>query len=354
MKKMRAVFVHAPGDLRYEEIGIPSINQKTLLVKILAAGICGGDRKTFQGEKFWLERDFPYIPGHEFIGEVTEIGREAAKQYGLKVGDYTTAEIIIPCFKCYYCIRGSYHFCLNGKYYGSQKNGAWAEYMKYEENSIVWKVPKFNPTRMGALIEPLSCAIHAIEQSEIRFEDTVAISGMGAIGLLMLQVAKFKTPKCIVALDIQDSMLTIAQQLGADVTININKENVSEHIMDITDGLGCDVFIEVSGSGSALSLGVSLLKKRGRMVIFATYSKETPINFTYIGDAKELDIRGCHISPHTYPTAIRYLAEGLINVEKVVTHILPLSSFRKGLTLQSTETVPRGKVILMPRLSEKA
>jgi len=348
MEKMNAVVAYAPGDFRYQKVRIPSVNDETILVKILAAGICGGDRKIYNKERVWWKQEFPYIPGHEFIGEVVEIGKKVARQYGLKIGDHAIAEIIVPCSRCYYCLRGSYHFCLSGKYYGSELNGGWAEYMRYEEKSIVWKVPKLDPIWTGSLIEPLTCAIHGIERGGVNLKDTVVVSGMGSIGLLMTQVLKLKTPRLLVALDVKDGVLSVAKELGADITINVEKEDALGRIMDITNGLGCDVFTEASDAGDAIRLGLAMLRKRGRLVIFGVYSEETPVDFSYISDMKELDVMGCHISPNTYSLAIEYLADKLIDVKKVVTHIFSLNNFLKGLATNADTDTPRGKVISIP------
>ena len=191
---MMAVRNYGPRDYRLETIAKPTAGPGEVVIHVDAAGICGSDGKCFTGgAMFW---DDPYVkvpvtPGHEFFGTVTELGEGAGEKHGLKVGDKAIAEQIYPCEKCRYCKRGQYWMCEVHNIYGFQRevaDGAWADYMKFGVNARVHKVPDDMSLEAGVLIEPLACAIHAVERGEIQLGDTVVLAGAGTLGLLKLQV----------------------------------------------------------------------------------------------------------------------------------------------------------------------
>ncbi len=341
-EKNLAVVAYAPEDYKLEEVALPKVGEEEVLLKVKAAGICASDIKCYHGAKrYWQGPPAPYvkapfIPGHEFIGEVVEVGSSAAKKWGIKVGDKAIAEQILPCWECRYCKSGKYWMCERNYvfgFHGGIDDGAWAEYMKFPPGSIIHKVPKDLPDKWGAMIEPLSCAIHAVERADIEFSDTVVISGTGSIGLCMLQVAKLKSPQKIIALDTKDDRLKIAKDLGADVAINVTREDAVKAVLDLTEGYGCDVYIEAAGHPNSVKQGLQMIRKLGRYVEFGVFAEETCLDWSVVGDQKELDIRGSHLGPYCYPLAIDYLYKGIIKVDKIVTHTFPLKEFEKALQL---------------------
>lgn len=347
---------HAPEDYRLETCPVPEITDDEVLVKILAVGICAGDAKCFAGAPyFWGSPDHPryvqppVIPGHEFIGEVVKIGKVAERKYQLSVGDNAIAEQIIPCWDCHFCKRGKYNMCavhdVCGFHQASQ--GAMATYMRYPANSIVHKVPKSIPAWKAVFIEPLACSIHAIELGDIQFSDTVVISGCGPLGLGMVKAAKMKNPKLLIALDLFDWKLEIAKKCGADVIFNASKVNVVEEVLKLTGGFGCDVYVEATGHPQSVKQGLLMMVKQGRFVEYSVFGKETSVDWTIISDAKELTIRGGHLSPLCYPQAISMLEKNQLPMEDIVTHQLPLKDVVKGINLvnKSSESI---KVILIP------
>jgi len=355
-KTMKAVVIHGIGDYRLEEIPIPQLGFGEVLVRVKAAGICAGDVKAFHGIRVWGSDDIapyikvPVVAGHENIGEVVALGKGAAEKYGLKIGDMAVSEQIVPCGKCRFCLEGEYWMCEQHDIYGfihGRAEGGWSEYMKYPANAINHKVPSDIKSEYAALIEPLACAIHAVERGNIQLRDVVVIAGMGPIGLCMLQIARLKSPGLLIAVDMKPYRLELARRLGADLTIDVSKRDVVKEVKKLTDGYGCDVYIDVAGSSEGTIQGLRMLRKLGTFVEFAVHSKPLSVDWSIIGDVKELNIYGSHLGAYSYPKAIEYLHDGTINAEKIVTHVLPLEEFQQGLEIASLGEKSL-KVILVP------
>lgn len=355
---MQSVICHGPHDYRLETIAVPKIKEDEVLVKIQACGICAGDIKSYDGAAmFWGGgvlppwNDAPVTPGHEFIGEVVAIGDMASKKYGLVLGDMAIAEQIVPCGECVFCKSGEYWMCEKQNIYGHQKvvaDGGMAQYMKYGARSVIHKVPKSIPPKLAAMIEPLSCSVHTISRADIQFNDVVVVAGMGPIGLCKLQLAKLKNPKLLIAIDMKPKRLALAKKLGADVALNAAEIDVVEAVKRLTGGYGCDVYIHNSGHPSGVINGLKMIKKMGTFVEFSVFSGETSVDWSIIGDRKELDIRGSHISGKDgYPVAISMLEKGIIKVDEIVTHEFALKDY-----LQAFELAKKGddsiKVVLVP------
>lgn len=337
---MKAVRNHGPRDYRLEQVPVPSAGPGEVVIRVDASGICGSDGKCFTGgAMFWGDSPWvkaPVTPGHEFFGTVTELGEGAAELYGLQLGDKAIAEQILPCGACRYCQRGQYWMCEVHNIYGFQgevADGAWADYMKFHAGSRVFKVPSDMPLGAGVLIEPLACAIHAVERANIQLGDTVVLAGVGTLGLLMLQVIALKNPGTIIVQDTKPERLELARSLGAHVTIDVRHEDPAEIVKGLTGGYGADVFIEATGYPKAVVQGLQLIRKLGTFVVFGVFGENVTVDWSIIGDRKELDIFGAHLGPYRYPLAIDYLHRGIVKHEPIVTHQMPLSRFQEGLDL---------------------
>lgn len=334
---MTAVVCHGPGDYRVEEVPVPTIGPGELLLQIPAAGICASDIKCFLGGPlFWGDEtrpayvEAPVIAGHEFAGRVVAAGEGALDRHGVRLGDRVIPEQIIPCNACRFCKRGQYWMCQVHDIFGfkgKRADGGWAPYLRVPANAIVHRIPDTVSDQQAAYIEPLACAIHAVERGEIQLGDVVAIGGVGNIGLCMLQAARLRGPGCLIALDTRDYRLDIARQLGADVCINVTAEDALARVRQLTDGYGVDVYIEVSGHPSGVVQGLQMMRKLGTMVEFSVFTQPTTVDWTIIGDTKELNIHGSHLGPYCYPKAIDALARRTIVVDPLIGASYPLREF---------------------------
>lgn len=357
-EKMNAVMCCGPKDYRYEQIPVPKVGEDDILVKVEACGICAGDIKSWRGAAmFWGDEiqpqwnDPPCVAGHEFIGRVVAIGSRAKEKRKLNLGDRAIAEQIVPCWKCRYCRDGEYWMCQEAHIHGHQKNvadGGMAEYIRYGVNDVVHKVSGDLKAEYAAMIEPLSCSVHTVARSQIQFSDVVVIAGMGPIGLCKLQLAKLKNPRLLIGIDGKQARLNLAKELGADITLNFADCDVVNEVMKLTNGYGCDVYIHNSGHPSGVIQGLKMIRKRGRFVEFSVFSAETSVDWSIIGDRKELDVYGSHISGlDGYPVAIDFLEKGIISVDKIVTHVHPLKSWEAAFN-QAGEGIDSIKVVLKP------
>ena len=355
-EKMQAVVCHGPEDYRLEQVAVPVAGPGEALIKVEAVGICASDLKCYHGAaKFWGDENRPawaeteVIPGHEFVGTVVSLDAAAAERWGIAVGDRVVSEQIVPCWECMYCKRGWYHMCAPHDLYGFKRRtpGAMAEYMVYPGEALVHKVSKDIPAHHAAFAEPLSCSLHAVERAQITFEDTVVVAGCGPIGLGMIAGAKSKNPARVIALDMAEEKLELAKRCGADLTINIATEDAVAMIKDLTDGYGADVYLEATGHPSAVPLGLNLLRKLGRYVEYGVFGSDVSVDWSIISDDKELDVLGAHLGPYCWPAAIRMIESGVLPMDEICTHQLPLSEFQRGLDLVASgkESV---KVSLIP------
>eukprot|EP01083_Nonionella_stella_P032336 88501_1 len=356
---MDSVVCYGPQDYKYEKRKIPvDLKPNEVLMNVTRVGICAGDTKCYLGAPlFWGHNEFgePYcqsgvVAGHEFIGDVVALGDDASRLYGLSIGDQAIAEQIVPCNECELCLSGDYNLCnpWNGRYrsphniYGFRTacNGGMANYMKYVDNSRIHVVPKEISAAHAVYIEPLSCGIHAANRADIQLNDVVVVSGAGAIGLGAICAAKLKSPKKIIALDLDDDKLAIARKCGADEGWNPSKMDVVKSIMEITDFYGCHKYIEAAGSPQSVVQGLEMLRRKGVMVEYSVFKEDVMVNMTKISDEKEINLRGGHLGPNCYPTAIRLLKDGVVPVEDIVTHCYPMSEFMKGFATVDRSIVP--------------
>ncbi len=351
---MNAVVCHGPYDYRLEQREAPRAGPNELILKIVACGICASDCKCRSGARmFWAGDDpwvkAPVVAGHEFFGEVIELGEGAGEHFGIGEGERAIAEQIVPCGKCRYCTSGSYWMCEVHNIFGFQRivaEGGMAEYLKVSPQCRVHRIPETVSDDDAAFIEPMACGIHAVNRGDIQLDDVVVIAGAGAIGLAMVQVARLKTPRKLIVIDMVDERLALAREFGADMVLNPARDDVNAEVEAVTDGYGCDVYIEATGAPAGVTQGLEIIRKLGRFVEFSVFGEETGVDWSIIGDRKELDVRGAHLAPYTYPVAIDLFARGLITSKGIVTHRLPLQEYGQGFDLaDSTDSI---KVVLKP------
>jgi erythritol/L-threitol dehydrogenase len=339
---MRAVVAYAPGDYRLETVPVPRAGADEIIVKVEACGICAGDIKSYVGaESFWGGNGqppyikAPMIPGHEFLGHVVEMGENVAKKGSVKLGDRLISEQIVPCWECRFCKRGEYWMCEKHDVYGFQNNvnGGFAEYMRYPKEGINHQVPQDLPIEKAILIEPYACSAWCVKRANIQWDDVVVLAGAGTLGLGMVGAAKLHSPKKLVVMDTKPDRLELAKKFGADLVLNPLNDDVVKIVKDMTNGYGCDVFIEATGHPNAVVQGLQMIRKLGRFVEFSVFSHDVTVDWSIISDRKQLDILGVHLAPYCYPFVIDAIGDGRLPTEGVVTHRLPLEEYEKGIAM---------------------
>lgn len=339
---MKAVVCHGPGDYRLETVADPRPGPAEAVIRVEAVGICASDVKCYQGAPmFWGDATRkaycqpPVVPGHEFVGELVEVGEEAARRWGVQAGERVVAEQIVPCGECRYCHRGQYWMCRQHDIFGFHQatQGAMSQYLLLPEASRVHRISPDLPAAHAAFAEPLSCALHAVERGEVGFEDVAVVAGVGPIGLGIVAGARARNPAHLVAVDADDRRLELAKACGADITINLQTSDPIAEVAELTDGYGCDVYFDATGHPAGVGQGLQMLRKLGRFVEYSVMREPATVDWTVIGDTKELDVRGAHLGPHTWPTAIRMLERKTLPMDRIVTHQLPVERFAEGIDL---------------------
>ena len=292
----------------------------------------------------------PVIPGHEFFGVVDEVGEGTAGHAGrFAVGDRVIAEQIVPCQDCRYCRTGKYWMCEVHNIYGFQRevaDGGMADYMRLSTNALVHRIPPAISTDDAAIIEPLACAIHTVQRGDIQLDDVVVIAGAGPLGLMMTQVARLKTPKRLVVIDPIAERRALALHFGADEAIDPAAQDAPAMVRAMTGNYGCDVYIETTGAPIGVTQGLDMVRKLGRFVEFSVFGRETSVDWSIIGDRKELDIRGAHLGPYCYPIAIDLLERGLVTSRGIVTHRYALAQWDEAIAVANSPSSI--KVLLQP------
>ena len=354
-RRMTAIVCHGPEDYRVEQVERPVPGPGELVIKVTACGICASDCKCWSGAAMFWGGDNPYvkppvIPGHEFFGVVDEVG-EGTTGHSAKFrpGDRVIAEQIVPCWDCRYCTSGKYWMCEVHNIYGFQRvvaDGGMAEYMRLSTNALVHRIPPSISTEDAAIIEPMACSIHTVNRGDIQLDDVVVIAGAGPLGLMMVQVARLKTPRKLIVVDPIPERLELARGFGADVVINPATQNAADAVRALTGGYGCDVYIETTGAPIGVTQGLDMIRKLGRFVEFSVFGKETTADWSIIGDRKELDIRGSHLGPYCYPIAIDLMERGLVTSKGIVTHHYPLEAWDEAIGVANSPASV--KVLLQP------
>ena len=336
-KTMKALVAYGKGDYRLEmEYPTPVCGPDDIIIKTEGCGVCAGDLKCHHGaamfwgddvQPAWVEP--PFIPGHEFLGRVVELG-ENVKDF--KLGERITADQIVPCGECRFCKSGKYWMCQPHATFGFQKgnNGGMAEYVRYPKTAVISRVPENMCLEKALLIEPYGCSKHAVDRAQIRNEDVVVISGAGTLGLGMVTYARMQNPSKLIVLDMMDARLEKAKEFGADIVMNPGREDVVGKVMQLTDGYGCDIYIEATGHPSSVQQGLDMVRKLGRFVEFSVFGEPAMIDWSIIGDRKELDVLGAHLSPYCYPFVIENIASGKLKTDGIVSKMFPVEEWEKA------------------------
>lgn len=329
---MRALVKTAPGrgNIALSEVRerAPGGNEVRIAVKY--CGICGTDLH-IEADEF--PNDPPVILGHEYAGTIVEVGAELAGAWC--VGERVVGELHTgACGVCDLCRSGKPHICPHKRALGSRTDGAFAEFLTVPA-WLVHRIPEGVPWEVAALTEPFAIAAHClIERGALAGARRVLITGSATMGLMsVIWASRLGVEEIIVAGTDLDAptRLEMAQALGATCTVNVQREDLREAVMSRTGGLGVDAWVECSGAPSAISGGVGLLKRTGRMVLIGLVGAEMiPIPWNALL-YNELDLVGCFSSPpSSWALALAAETEEAPKLRRLVTAILPLEKWQDG------------------------
>lgn len=315
-----------------KSVPVPVPGPGEVLVKVMATAICGTDVHVYEWNK-WAQgavRSLPRIMGHEFSGEVLQLGEGVNN---LRKGDRVAGETHIPCGRCYQCKNGLQHICANMVLFSIDSDGCFAQYTVIPE-ICARKIPEDIPWEHGAMMEPLGTSVRAA-QEVVPAGANAAVIGAGPIGLGAVTALKALGAARIMVSDISDDRLSIAAEVGATHLFNPLKEDVASKVMDITSGVGADSFIDASGSVRAISEGFRYLRKGGRVALVGLPSESISLDLGPQVIFKEAKIIGIHgrVMFETWTVMENLMASGLLALKPIVSHILPLEDFEKGFSL---------------------
>lgn len=320
---MRTCVLSDVGELSLIERDQPTIEADEILVRIERVGICGSDIHYYQhGENSENVVAFPHVLGHESSGTVVETGSDVST---VSASDRVALEPGIPCGECSYCAgEDTYHLCGNMGYMSSPPvDGALTEYVAWPAE-YVYSLPESVSLREGALVEPLSVAIHACERADITEGDTVLITGGGPIGQLVAETAMDRGATIILT-DVVAEKLQLAEQRGVDYTVDVTSENPVRVIHDQVDENGVDTVVESSGAESAIEQTTAAVK-RGGTIVFVGIPFDASLPTDVVGlTSGEYDLRGSFRFSNTYSDAIEAIQSGRIDVDGIVSFEQPFT-----------------------------
>jgi alcohol dehydrogenase len=299
------------------DVDQPRLSDENVLVRVVAAGICGTDLAIISGD---LGVPLPLILGHEFTGYVFQVGRNVKK---VDVGSRVTSEINLVCGQCFFCKANIPTQCLARKAIGIDVNGAFAEYIAVPAENI-YPLPKSVSYEEGVFIEPLAAAIQTIRMSPVKPTDTVVVIGDGRLGQLVVQATKAMAPNVkLLMLGMHESKLAIAKRLATlDSTINVTNDDPKRIVMSETSGLGADIVVEATGNPDALNLALTLVRHRGTVALKSTHGQLALVDATQVA-VRELTLQGSRCGP--FDESIKMLKDRKVNVKPLISARYPLT-----------------------------
>jgi len=344
---MKAVVKYGKGKglVEIREVPEPKMKEDEVLIEVKAVSVCGSDLHIYHdAHPYWP----PVILGHEFSGVITEVGKEVK---GWKVGDRIVSETRTgSCGICYMCQSGFPQVCEQKRPYGIGINGAYTKYVAGPAR-LLHRLPDNIPFEVGAVIEPTAiCVTSILERSRLQAGESLVITGPGPIGLISLAIVKAAGAGLVgITGTSSDEGIRFekARELGADFMIVVDKENPVQKVLEMTNGLGVDVLIETSGSGKAIYQAFEMVRRLGRICAIGISGKEeVPIPYDR-GIFKALRYDFCFSSSWTaWETTIGLISKGVLPIEKIITHQLPLEKWEEAFRL--LENLQAAKVILIP------
>jgi alcohol dehydrogenase len=364
MARSKAVVVTGPGHIEMREYDLPETGAEDGLLKVELVGVCGSDPKIFQGKPSRGARPFPLILGHEIVGRVHKMGEAARKRHGVGEGDRVIVEYAFGCGQCRPCLSGRYTLCDKMYSYGSMIScqdpphlfGAYSQYLYIHPRALVHRIGDGVSPELGVLVGAVfGNAVRWMSRiGNATVGRSVAIVGPGPIGLAAVAVAKEcgAEPIIVMGLDRDKSRLEMAGRFGADVVVNVDREDAQEAVRQATRDRMADLIMDVSGHPSGAALALSVAGIGATMVLPGLYGASNSVGLlldTVV--VKELKLLGAYSQDfESVEAAIKLVSRGKYPLEEMISHRLPLEEAERALRLVGGESegeVPL-KVVLDP------
>jgi 2-desacetyl-2-hydroxyethyl bacteriochlorophyllide A dehydrogenase len=316
---MRAVVFTEPEKMVVTTVPDPVCGPEDVIIKVAAAGICGTDVHIIHNEYC---SQFPVIAGHEFCGVIVEAGKKVTD---VKVGQRVAVDPNLYCGHCDFCRNQENNQCLNLQAVGVDRPGAFAEYVVAPQQAC-YLLPDNMTDSQGAFVEPVCCVVYALTRFHLRPGDPVLIFGAGPMGLLLTQALRHSGASKVVVVEKQAERMALARQLGATETVVAGPDQTA-HLKDIAP-YGFSAVIDATGVPAVIEQAFAYLKPRGQFLQFGVAPNGTTINLKpYDVFKKDWSIIGSFAGCYTFAPAIAWIANGVIDVRPLVSHVVPLAEF---------------------------
>ena len=336
---MRASFFLGNKTFEVREQELPRAGAGEVVIQNMACGVCGTDVHIYHGEPGSADVTPPVVLGHEYSGVVTEVGEGVTS---LHPGDHVTVDPNIYCGKCEYCRVGKKQLCEHMEAVGVTRNGGFAEYSVVPEGQAFLLSPEL-PMEFGAMAEPVACCLHGIDRAEISEGDTVCIVGGGAIGLIMVQLARLAGAAKIILSEPNEKRRSVGLSLGADIAIDPVAPGAMDGFLN-----AADVVIECVGNLPAVKSAFAYAKKGANIVLFSVPKVDSKFDLPLFDVyKKELTIKGSFVNPDTHSRAVALLNAGKFNFDQIITHRFPLAQMPEAIAMQMSDHSI--KVIVTPQ-----
>ncbi|MCO1603423.1 alcohol dehydrogenase [Desulfosporosinus nitroreducens] len=326
---MKAFVYHGPKNMSLDQVPNPVIQRPTdAIVRVTTSTICGTDKHIRNGGLPEVEAG--RVIGHEFCGEVVEIGAGVNK---FKKGDNVAVSCITQCMECYYCKRGIYSRCENGSWiFGYKINGCQADYVRvpYADSGMYLIPDSLADEDVLFVGDILSTGYFGAENGSIQPGDTVAVFGSGPVGMCAMATARLWGPARIVAVDIDESRLEFAIKQGwADYGLNPQKVDVTQALKDFTSGRGADVTIEANGSEPTFKGAIAGVRPGGTVSVIGVFEKPQILEMQNLW-IQNITLKMGLVKANHIPELIDLIKEGKLNMKPLITHTIPLSQVAEG------------------------
>ena len=326
------------------DVAKPAIGPNDVLIKVKRTAICGTDVHIYNWDE-WAQKTIP-VPmavGHEFSGEVVEIGSEVHPEHSkLKIGDRVSAEGHVTCGFCRNCRAGKRHLCRNTEGIGVNRPGAFAEYIAVPAFNL-YKLPADISDELGAIFDPFGNAVHTTLAFDLVGED-VLITGAGPIGVMAAAVARFVGARHVVITDVNDYRLDLAKTMGAGRAVNVERDSLKDVMAELGMTEGFDVGLEMSGVPSAFSSMLETMNHGGKIAMLGIMPNGAGADWDKV-IFKGLEIKGIY-GRRMFETWYKMgaLLQAGLNLNPIITHTLPVTDFQKGFDIMRSGQ--SGKVVL--------
>jgi 2-desacetyl-2-hydroxyethyl bacteriochlorophyllide A dehydrogenase len=342
---MKAIRLIQPGrPLELQEVNVPAVGARDVLVRVKAAGICHSDAHYRAGKS--VVRPLPLTLGHEVAGVVERTGAEVSH---VKAGDRVCLHYLASCGECVYCQRGNEQFCVAGAMMGKYRDGGYAEFVVMPARSV-FRLPEEIPFEQGAIMMCSSAtSLHALNKARLRAGESVAVFGIGGLGLSAIQLAKVLGAGDVFAVDIRAGKLALAERFGA-VPVNAAQGDPVAEISRLTGGRGVDVALELIGLPLTMRQAVQSLAIQGRAALAGITVKTFEVAPYFEVLNKEAEIIG--VSDHLaqeLPQLIEWARRGAVNLSQVITRAVPLDAKAVNDALDGLEKFgEEGRMVITP------